>query len=234
MSPEQLAGFIEHTLLRPDATPDQIDRWCEEACRFGFVGVCVNPIHVRRAAENIARCCKATPTSSRPIVVSVVGFPLGASLSAVKADEARRAMDDGAAEIDMVIPLGALIAGDRPTVRRDIETVAHVVHRRNGGGVLKVILEAGALTEERIVLGCRCAAEGEADFVKTSTGFHPSGGATIEQVRLLHKSAAPLRVKAAGGIRTAASALAMIQAGASRIGTSTGPGIIEEVRQGNS
>jgi deoxyribose-phosphate aldolase len=191
----------------------------------------VNPVYVRRVAENIARWGKDPIATPRTAVVSVAGFPLGASLSASKADEARRAMDDGATEIDMVISLGALIAGDRAVVRRDIEAVAHVVHGRNPAGILKVILEAAALTDHQIVLGCRCAAEGEADFVKTSTGFHPGGGATVEQVRLLHKSAAPLRVKAAGGIRTAASALAMIEAGASRIGTSAGAAIIEEARR---
>jgi deoxyribose-phosphate aldolase len=166
--------------------------------------------------------------------VSVAGFPLGASATATKVDEAQRALDDGAAEIDMVAPLGALIAGDRTRVREDIQAVADVVHKAARGGVLKVILETGALTGEQIILGCRCCAEGEADFVKTSTGFHPAGGATLEHVRLLYRCASPILVKAAGGIRTAARARAMLEAGAARLGTSSGVAIVEEVRRGTS
>jgi deoxyribose-phosphate aldolase len=146
-----------------------------------------------------------------------------------KADEARRAMDDGAAEIDMVIHIGALIAGQHACVRREIETLARVAHGQGRNGILKVILECGALSEAQMIAGCRCCAEGEADFVKTSTGFHPSGGATVEQVRLLHRHAAPIRVKAAGGIRTASAAAAMLEAGASRIGTSASVAIIQEL-----
>jgi deoxyribose-phosphate aldolase len=230
MTPGELARRIEHTLLRPEATPDQIDALCDEAVACGFVGVCVNPIHVRRAAARLGSA--SAPHGDRPMVVSVAGFPLGASCSEVKADEAARAMDDGAHEIDMVIALGALIAGDRAEVRRDVETVARVVHGRHPPGMLKAILETAALTEQQIVLACRLCAEGEADFVKTSTGFHPAGGATLEHVRLLHRCASPLRIKASGGIRTAATAMAMIQAGAARIGTSSGPAILEEWRRG--
>ena len=154
---------------------------------------------------------------------------MGANASDTKAREARRAIDDGATEIDMVVDLGALIGGNLAAVRRDIEAVAHAVHHGVPGRILKVILETGALTEEQIVLGCRCAAEGEADFVKTSTGFHSSGGATVEQVRLLRRYASPLGVKASGGIRTGADMGAMIEAGASRIGTSSGVAIIHEL-----
>jgi deoxyribose-phosphate aldolase len=219
-----LARTIEHTLLKPEATPEQVDRLCDEALEWGFFGVCVNPFHVRRAAARLASASVAVG----PKVVSVAGFPLGAALSATKADEARRAIDDGAVEIDMVIPLGALIAGDGKTVRADIETVAHAVHRSRSDALLKVILETAALSDEAIILGCRCCAEGEADFVKTSTGFHPAGGATVEHVRLLHRHAAPIKVKAAGGIRTAAAALAMLDAGAARLGASSGPAILRE------
>jgi deoxyribose-phosphate aldolase len=230
-----MARAIEHTLLRPEATPQQIDVLCDEALRYGFVGVCVNPIYVRRAAERLA----PTPTLSlegrgsletRPIVVAAVGFPLGASLTATKADEARRAIDDGATEIDMVVALGALTAGDRTYVRLDIEAVARVVHQATGNRLLKVILETAALTMDQLILGCRCCAEAEADFVKTSTGFHPNGGATVEHVRQLHRHASPLRVKAAGGIRTAEAAKAMLEAGAVRIGTSAGVAILEQLR----
>ena len=137
-------------------------------------------------------------------------------------------MDDGAQEIDMVAGIGALVAGDRSAVRDDIAAVARAVHERRG--ILKVILETRVLSEEQIILGCRCCAEGEADFVKTSTGLHEAGGATVEHVKLLRRHAAPIKVKAAGGIRTAAAALSMIQAGAARIGTSAGPAIINQYR----
>ncbi len=227
----QLARTIEHTLLKPEATPSQIDRLCAEAVRYGFAGVCVNPSYVRHAAQRITEACRGRPEHETPRIVSVAGFPLGASLPAVKAEEALRAIEDGAAEIDMVIALGALITGDRAAVRDDIETVARSVHGAGGDKVLKVILETGVLTAEQIILGCQCALEGEADFVKTSTGFHPSGGATVEHVRLLHRYASGMKVKAAGGIRAAAAALAMIEAGAARLGTSTGPAIIEELSQ---
>jgi len=232
----EVAARIEHTLLRPEATPDQIDALCDEAIEYGFAGVCVNPIHVHRAVDRLARNgaildLRSWGSGSRVRVFSVAGFPLGANLTATKADEARRAIDDGAEEIDMVAALGALMAGNGQFVRADIEAVAHVVHARTGGGILKVILETAALSDERIILGCRCCAEAEADFVKTSTGFHPAGGATVKHVRLLHRYASPIRVKAAGGIRTAEATLAMIDAGASRIGTSSGVAIMEELRK---
>lgn len=229
-----VAARIEHTLLRPEATPDQIDALCDEAIEYGFAGVCVNPIHVHRAVDRLARSgaipgARSSGSGSHIKVISVAGFPLGANLTATKADEARRAIDDGADEIDMVAALGALMAGNCKFVRADIEAVAQVVHARSDGGILKVILETAALSDERIILGCRCCAEGEADFVKTSTGFHPAGGASVEQVRLLHRHASPIRVKAAGGIRTAEATLAMIDAGASRIGTSSGVAIVAEL-----
>jgi len=225
----EMARAIEHTLLRPEATPQQIDSLCDEALRCGFAGVCVNPIYVLRAAERVAtRGDGASPHAT--VVVAAVGFPLGANSTAIKADEARRAMDDGATEIDLVVALGALIAGDRAYVRSDLEAVARVVHQATGNRLLKVILETAALTTDQLILGCRCCAEAEADFVKTSTGFHPAGGATVEHVRELHRHASPLRVKAAGGIRTAEAATAMLGAGAVRIGTSAGIAILEQLR----
>jgi len=231
LTAEDLAGRIDHTLLAPEATPDHVDALCEEAVRYGFAGVCVNPIYVRRAAAGLAELARRLPEAHRPAVVSVAGFPLGANATATKADEARRAMDDGATEIDMVVPVGSLIEGDRAAVRRDIEAVARAVHGSRPGAILKVILETRVLSDERIVLGCRCCAEGEADFVKTSTGFHPAGGATVEHVALLYRHASPIRVKASGGIRTAAVAMALAEAGAARIGTSSGVAIIEELRR---
>ena len=223
---EQVAGMIDHTLLSSEATTSAIDTLCDEALAHAFHAVCVNPIHVGRAAARLT----SAKGSSTPVVVSVAGFPLGASSTEVKADEARRAMSDGAMEIDMVANIGALIDGNRAAVRRDIEAVARVVHQSSPPGLLKVILETGVLTDEQIILGCRCCAEGEADFVKTSTGFHPAGGATVQHVRLLYRSASPIRVKASGGIRTADVALKLIEAGAARIGTSSGVAIIRGLR----
>lgn len=232
ISAEELASKIDHTLLRAEATADQIDALCDEALRYGFAGVCVNPVHVRRAAERLASLGGGSSGPARiPAVVAPIGFPLGANLTATKVDEARRAIDDGATEVDMVANLGALVAGDHKGVRADIEAVARVVHGKLHDGNLKVILETGVLTTESIILGCRCCAEAEADFVKTSTGFHPSGGATVDQVRQLYRCASPLGVKASGGIRTAATALEMLEAGATRLGISAGVSIVEELRR---
>ncbi len=227
--PEELAALIDHTLLKPEATASQVEALCAEAIEHGFCSVCVNPVHIRLVRATLDRLASGSRARSGPVVGSVAGFPLGASRSETKADEAARAMDDGATEIDMVAAIGSLADGDGATVRADILAVAKVVHRVPGG-VLKVILEAGALSTERVILGCRCAAEGEADFVKTSTGLHPSGGATAELVQLLHRHAAPMKVKASGGIRTARDCLTMIEAGASRIGTSAGVAILTEFR----
>jgi deoxyribose-phosphate aldolase len=221
MTRTELARTIEHTLLKPEATPAQIERLCDEAREYGFVAVCVNPVHVARAARRLE--------GSAVRVASVVGFPLGAHCSSIKAEEARRALGDGAVEIDMVAQLGALLAGDRKFVADDIRAVALAVHAGGAERLLKVILETAALSAEQIILGCRCAAEGEADFVKTSTGFHPAGGATVESVRLLHKHAAPIKVKASGGIRDLAAARAMLAAGAVRLGTSSGVAIVKEL-----
>lgn len=199
---------------------------CDEAAEFSLLAVCLNPVYVSRAARRLS----GLPADRRPLVVSVAGFPLGASRSECKADEARRALDDGATEIDMVIHLGALVGGEVGSVRRDIEMLARAVHGAGPDRRLKVILETGALTAEQIIQGCRCAMEGEADFVKTSTGFHASGGATVDHVKMLHRYGAPMKVKAAGGIRTAAAALSMIEAGAERIGTSSGVGMMRELQ----
>jgi deoxyribose-phosphate aldolase len=216
ISAKQLASAIEHTLLKPEATTDAIDALCDEAVAHRFHGVCVNPIHVRRATDRIASAGSAVR------VVAVIGFPLGATLTANKVDEARRAMDDGAFEIDMVANIGALMALDRQAVRNDVEAVARAVHGGAKSGVLKVILETAVLSDEGKILGCRCSAEGEADFVKTSTGLHSAGGATAADVALLYKNASPLGVKAAGGIRTVSDAAKMLEVGATRLGTSAG------------
>ncbi len=231
---EQLARRIDHSLLTPEATPGRIDMLCDEAITYGFGAVCVNPVYVRRVARRLADLMSDRAGAKSPAIVSVAGFPLGTSTTDTKADEARRAIDDGATEIDMVVHLAGLIENHHAAVRKDIETLAHIVHRRVEGGVLKVILECGALTTPQIIFGCRCCAEGEADFVKTSTGMHPSGGATMDIVQLLYRHASPLLVKAAGGIRTAKRAMEMIVAGAARIGSSSGVAIIEELRGAHS
>jgi len=222
----QLASAIDHTLLKPEATPDQIDQLCEQAIQYSFAAVCVNPIFVRRAANAINAANR--DTAYRPAVASVVGFPLGASHPKILADEVRQAIDDGATEVDMVVPLGWLIAQELGLVRQHIEAATYVAHQGATPAIVKVILETAALTNDQIIQGCRCCAEAEADFVKTSTGFHPAGGATIEHVALLHRHASPIKVKASGGIRTLADMQAMIDAGASRIGTSSGVNILKE------
>jgi deoxyribose-phosphate aldolase len=221
MTPRELAQKIDHTILKPEATPEQIDRLCDEAREHGFISVCVNPIWVARCRQRLA--------GSPVRVCSVVGFPLGASRTDVKVEETRRAIDDGAVEIDMVVRIGDLVAGNSGLVRDDIAAVADAVHAASPDHLLKVILETAALSERQIIAGCRCVAEAQADFVKTSTGFHPAGGATVESVRLLHRHTAPIKVKAAGGIRDLATAKAMVEAGASRLGCSASVKLLGEL-----
>lgn len=218
MEPRQLAAMIDHTLLKPLATGLAIDTLCDEAAEYGFVAVCVNPVWVSR--------CKARLASAPVKIASVASFPLGASRTDTKVVESLRAIDDGASEIDMVAQLGELMAGNTAFVRDDIAAVVEAVHAADLSYKLKVILETAALTNEQIIAGCRCAVEARADFVKTSTGFHASGGARVEHVRLMRQHAGSLGIKAAGGIRTLASMKTMIEAGATRIGCSAGPKIM--------
>ncbi len=208
----ELARLIDHTLLKPEATQEQIERLCEECLQCRFAAACVNPYWVRLCASRLA--------DSPTVVASVVGFPLGASSSDAKAYEATGAIEDGAREIDMVVNLGALIGGQTDAVVRDIETVVESARRVDPDAVIKVILETRALTEQQIILGCQSAARAGADFVKTSTGFHPAGGATVAHVALLRRHARGLKIKAAGGIRDLPTALAMLEAGADRLGLS--------------
>ena len=217
-----LARTIDHTLLKPEATAEMIDTLCSEAREYGFASVCVNPSNVSRCADNLAG-------SSVP-VCSVVGFPLGATLTSVKAFETLQAMDAGATEIDMVINIGALKDGDYDLVREDISAVAKACHKREV--VCKVIIEAALLTDEEKVAACLLIADAGADYSKTSTGFGPSV-ATVEDVALMRAVAPDLGVKAAGGIRTYDAALAMLRAGATRIGASSGIAIVQGApRQG--
>jgi deoxyribose-phosphate aldolase len=217
-----LARYIDHTLLRPDATPADIDRLCDEARRFGFAAVCVNPVWVQRAAQNLQ--------GSDIAVASVVGFPLGANTTEIKVLEARRALQDGAREIDMVINVGALKAGDHEFVRREIAQISDACHEV--GALNKVIIETALLTDEEKVVVCQLARSAGADFVKTSTGFGP-GGATVHDVALMRQTVGPeMGIKAAGGIKTAEQARAMIAAGATRIGASASIQIVTGVAGG--
>ncbi len=212
-----MAGFIDHTMLKPDASLADIDKLCDEALRHEFASVCVNGVHVKRCAEILA----GSPVS----VCSVVGFPLGAMAPEVKVYEARRAIEDGACEVDMVMNVGALKSGDEGFVQRDVAGVVEVCHRL--GAKLKVILETGLLTEPEIVRGCELAKAAGADFVKTSTGFS-KGGATVEHVALMRRTVGPtLGVKASGGVRSPEDARAMVEAGATRIGASASVAIVQ-------
>jgi deoxyribose-phosphate aldolase len=211
-----LAGAIDHTLLKPEATAADIDTLCGEAIQHRFASVCVNGSWVRRCAEilsgsGVATCC-------------VVGFPLGAMATEVKVYEARRAIEDGACEIDMVMNVGALKSGDREFVRRDIAAVAETCHRL--GARLKVILETALLNDAEKVAACEAAKAAGADFVKTSTGFS-KGGATAADVALMRSVVGPaMGVKASGGIRDQKDAQTMIAAGATRIGASASVAIV--------
>ena len=212
---EELASYIDHTLLKPEASREQIRAVCEEAKQYHFASVCVNPCWVPLIAEEL----KGSGVS----VCCVIGFPLGASLSSVKAFEAREAVAAGAQEIDMVINIGAVKSGGWELVREDIAAV----NAAKGTAKLKVIIETCLLTDEEKVRVCQIAKEVGADFVKTSTGFS-TGGATVHDVELMRKTVGPeMGVKASGGVRTLADALAMIEAGASRLGASAGVKIIE-------
>src|ERR1700719_1088848 len=213
-----VAGLIDHTLLKAEATRNDIERICREALQYKFASVCVNSVFVNQVSE-------ALRNSSVKTCV-VVGFPLGANLPQVKLDEARVALEQGAQEIDMVIHIGGLKAGDDAAVRSEIESLTRLVHER--GAVLKVIIETALLTEEEKVRACRAARDARADFVKTSTGFSTSG-ATIGDVELMRcEVGREMGVKASGGVRTLDDLMNLVDAGATRIGTSNGVKIMEE------
>ena len=214
--PLDMALYIDHTLLKPQATAAEIDQLCREAAEYRFASVCINPTWVKRAAENLRG-------TSVP-VCSVIGFPLGASTSEIKAMEARRALRDGAREVDMVLNIGALKSGDLGLVLQDIEKVVDAAHEV--GALCKVILETALLTDEEKVVASALAKKARADFVKTSTGFGP-GGATVYDVALMRETVGPdMGVKASGGVRTTGDAEDMIAAGATRIGASAGIEIV--------
>ncbi|MEJ2556835.1 MAG: deoxyribose-phosphate aldolase [Anaerolineae bacterium] len=217
-----IARFIDHTLLKPDATQAQIAQLCHEARQYHFAAVCVNPTHIKLCADLLK--------GSDVAVCTVVGFPLGATPPEVKAYEAQQAIEDGATEVDMVINIGALKGEEYELVERDIAMVTRTCH--NNGALCKVIIEAALLTDQEKIRACELAKKAGADYVKTSTGFGP-GGATVADVALMRRVVGPgMGVKAAGGIRSYADAKGMVEAGATRIGASAGVRIVQEAKKG--
>jgi deoxyribose-phosphate aldolase len=215
---QTVAGFIDHTLLKSEATAEQIVRLCEEAASFNFAAVCVNPWWIGLAVSIL----QGTPVK----IATTIGFPLGANHTTVKRFEAAEAVRLGAHEVDMVMNIGALRSGDRHSVGNDILAVTEVAH--GGGAIVKVILETPLLTLEEKILSCQLSLAAKADFVKTATGFF--GSATPEDVSLMRGVVGDhAGVKASGGIRTAANAAAMIEAGANRLGASAGVAIVREL-----
>lgn len=216
MERQQLARMIDHTLLKPEATAQQVEQLCADAARYGFASVCVSPTRVGLVAGLLA----ATPV----LACCVIGFPSGAHLAEIKAAEAARAVAQGAQELDMVIDLGGLLDGGGAAVERE---VAAVRAEAADAAALKVIIESAALDDDQIVVACEAAVAGGADLVKTSTGFHPAGGASTHAVALLRATVGTdVGVKASGGIRSYEDAVAMVEAGASRLGMSAGVAVV--------
>lgn len=213
-----IAKFIDHTLLRPDATVEDLKRLCEEAKRYRFAAVCVNP-------TNVKLCVNMLKDTAIP-VATVIGFPLGANTTKVKVIEAKQALEDGAVEFDMVINIGMLKSGEYDFVLEEVHKVVEAASKH----LVKVIIETALLNDEEKIRACEIAKGAGADFVKTSTGFS-KGGATEYDVRLMRKTVGnSMGVKASGGIRTFEDAMKMIKAGANRIGTSSGVKIVEELQ----
>jgi deoxyribose-phosphate aldolase len=212
-----LAKTVDHTLLKAIATPEQVKELCAEARKCGFASVCVNPVYVPLAARELAGCDVR--------VCTVIGFPLGANSPEIKAEEAKLAIKQGASEVDMVINVGAMKAGDHRAVEDDIRGVVKAA----GGTTVKVIIETCYLSDDEKTAVCLLAKKAGADFVKTSTGFG-TGGATPEDVKLMRKAVgSDMKIKAAGGIRSYHDAITMLEAGADRIGTSSGVSIVAEL-----
>ena len=215
-TPAEMAKFIDHTLLKPQASLEDIRKVCDEAKEFNTASVCVNPSYIKFVAEQLADS-DVTPCC-------VIGFPLGATTPNAKAFEAAEAVANGAREVDMVINIGAVKSGDWALVERDIAAVVTAV---DGEALVKVIIECCLLTDEEKVLACQAAKRVGADFVKTSTGFS-TGGATVADVKLMRETVGPeMGVKASGGVRSYEDAVAMIEAGANRLGASSGKAIVD-------
>jgi deoxyribose-phosphate aldolase len=218
--PTDIARLIDHTVLRADATEADVQRACEEALQYGFASVCVNPYWVPLVASRLR--------GSAVKVCTVIGFPLGASATAVKAAETEDAVRAGAKEIDMVLNIGELRGGNPQAVQKDIEAVVAAAHK--GGAIVKVILETALLNDDNKRIGCALAKRAGAEFVKTSTGFS-TAGATVSDVALMREAVGPeMGVKASGGVRTLEDFKSMIDAGATRIGASSGVKIVEAAR----
>ena len=218
---EKMASLIDHTLLKPDATNNDISRLCREATKYNLWSVCVNPYYVPLAA----RILQDTPVK----VCSVVGFPLGANTTEVKASEAKKAISDGANEIDMVINIGALKSGDEEVVKQDIKSVVKQGILAQRKTIVKVIIETGLLTDKEKAMACQITKDLGANFVKTSTGIN-TRGATVHDVKFIRNIVGPeFGIKASGGIRTYEDAVKLIEAGATRIGTSSGTKIMKSI-----
>ncbi len=224
ISDNELAGRIDHTLLSATATSKQIRQLCEEAKSYGFCAVSVNPRWVAFSAEQLH--------GSKVKVSGVVSLPLGADTTKIKVAQTKEAIFDGADEIDMVADLAAIIEGDAKYLSNQLQVILKVCRSMRPAVVLKVIIESAALTREQKIFACQVAQQASVDFIKTSTGMNPAGGATVEDIKLMKESAQRCKIKAAGGIRTATQALDMIEAGADRIGTSSGVQIINEFKKG--
>lgn len=211
-----LAKYIDHTILAPNATEEQVEKIISEALEYGFASVCINPYWVKKVAQGLA--------DSDVKVCTVIGFPLGANKTSIKVSEAKEAIADGADELDMVINIGELKAKHYDVVKADIKAVVDVCHAESK--LVKVIIEACLLTDEEKIKACELSKEAGADYVKTSTGFS-TGGATVADIELMRKTVGPdIGVKASGGIHSKEEALALIEAGASRLGASAGVKIV--------
>jgi len=219
----QLAGMIDHTLLKPDAVPGDIVRLCGEAKHYGFASVCINQCYINTASKELA--------GSPVAVCSVIGFPLGASAPSTKAFEAAAAVRSGANELDVVINIGFLKGGLLDLVKSDLAGVVERSRLAGRNTVVKIILETCLLTDNEKITACRLAVDSGADFVKTSTGWGNSGATTADVALLKRTVGSNAGVKASGGIRNLAAAISMLEAGATRIGTSSGPAIINELTE---
>ncbi len=222
-SARDVAGRIDHTLLKAEATREQVLRVCEEARSQRFAAVCLNGRWVSLAADRLQ--------GTRVQVATVASFPLGADTTATKVAQAKELIHAGADEIDMVADLAAIIEGDDRYLLRQLQAMVEVCRSMKPPVALKVIIESAALTTDQKVFACRACDQVGVDFIKTSTGLHPAGGATTEDVRLIRATAPRCKVKASGGIRTAQQAVAMLEAGAERIGTSSGVQIVQELSE---
>ncbi|MHC4544359.1 MAG: deoxyribose-phosphate aldolase [Planctomycetota bacterium] len=220
---KQLASCIDHTLLSATATSEQIKQLCEEAKTYGFHTVSVNPRWVALAADELH--------GSKVAVGGVVSLPLGADSTKIKVTQAKEAIFAGADEVDMVADLAAIIEGDSPSLANQLQAMLKLCRSFRPAVLLKVIIESAALSREQKILACQIADKCGVDFVKTSTGMNPAGGATVEDIKLMKENAPHCKIKAAGGIRTVKQAIEMLEAGADRIGTSSSVQIINEFKE---